>query len=119
MHFVFYPKHEFGCPHVSRCPHLGGASLHTLVDAADEQTEWTDALLRQIDFLQAENTAKRHKIQEQAARIEQLERELKAERQKQFKAKKEEPAQDDSAGTTSRAKARRNAAPAGSSRLVS
>jgi len=63
------------------------------VHAADEQTEWTNALHRQIDSLRAENTAKFHKIQEQAARIEQLERELKAERQKQFKSQKEEPAE--------------------------
>ena len=97
MHFVFYPKHEFGCPNVNHCPHLGGASLGSLVFVADEQTEWTDALLRQIDALRAENTAKYHKIEEQAARIEQLERELKAERQKQFKAKKEEPAEAESA----------------------
>ena len=92
MHFVFYPKHQYGCPHVSHCPHLGGAALGALVLAADEQTDWTDALLRQVDSLSAENTAKYHKIEEQAARIEQLERELKAERQKQFKRKKEEPA---------------------------
>lgn len=90
MHFVFYPKHEFGCPHVSHCPHLGGAALGALVDAADEQTEWTDGLCRQVDSLRAENTAKYHKIEEMTARIEQLERELKAERQKQFKCKKEE-----------------------------
>jgi hypothetical protein len=70
--------------------------LGSLVYAADEQTEWTDALLRQVDALRAENTAKYHKIEEQAARIEQLERELKAERQKQFKAKKEEPAEAES-----------------------
>jgi transposase len=95
MSFVFYPKHEYGCPHVSHCPHLGGAALGTLVDAADEQTEWTDSLLRQIDSLRAENTAKSHRLVEQAARIEQLERELKAERQKQFKAKREEPSRDD------------------------
>ena len=93
MHFVFYPKHQYGCPHVSHCPHLGGAALGMLVHAADEQTEWTDALMRQVDALRAENTAKFHKIEEQSARIEQLERELKAERQKQFKSKKEEPAE--------------------------
>lgn len=91
MHFVFYPHHEFGCPHVGHCPHLGGASLGGLVLAADEQTEWTASLLRQVDSLQAENTAKFHKIEELIARNEQLERELKAERQKQFKCKKEEP----------------------------
>jgi len=90
MHFVFYPKHEYGCPNVMHCPHLGGAALGSLVHAADDQTDWIDALHRQIDALRAENTAKSHKIEEQAGRIEQLERELKAERQKQFKAKKEE-----------------------------
>ena len=95
MHFIFYPEHQYGCPHVSHCPHLGGAALGTLVDAADRQIEWTDVQNRQLDALQAENTAKRHKIEELSARIEQLERELKAERQKQFKRKKEEPAQDD------------------------
>jgi len=36
MHFVFCPKHEYGCPHVGHCPHLGGASLGSLVDVADE-----------------------------------------------------------------------------------
>jgi transposase len=94
MQFVFYPKHEYGCPHVSHCPHLGGTALGTLVAAADEQTAWTDALLRQVDALRAENTTQFHKIEEQAARIGQLERELKAERQKQFHCKKEEPAEE-------------------------
>jgi len=47
MHFVFYPKHEFGCRHVDHCPHLGGASLGWLVHAADEQSDWTDSLLDQ------------------------------------------------------------------------
>lgn len=75
--------------------HPGGAALGTLVEVADEQTEWVDSLWRQIDTLRAEGTAKSRKIEEQAARIEQLERELKAERQKQFKAAtkiEEEPA---------------------------
>lgn len=46
MQFVFYPNHEFGCPHVKCCPHLGGAGLGTLVFAAEQETEWTDALHR-------------------------------------------------------------------------
>jgi transposase len=90
MYFVFYPKHEYGCPHVNHCPHLGGAGLGNLILAAEDQTEWTDTLQRQIDSLRAEDTAKYHKIKEQGARIEQLERELKAERQKQFKSTKPE-----------------------------
>jgi hypothetical protein len=53
MHFVFYRKHQHGCTNVSHCPYLGGAALSMLVDAADEQTEWFDSLLRQIDSLRA------------------------------------------------------------------
>ena len=94
MQFVFYPKHEFGCQHVSHCPHLGGASLGWLVQAAEEQTEWTDSLLRQIDALRAEGTAKYHKIQELTAQVEQLQRELKAERQKQFQRKREQTVEE-------------------------
>jgi transposase len=109
MHFVFYPKHEFGCLHVSHCPHLGGASLGTLVHAADQQTEWMDALYRQVDSLRAENTAKYHKLEELNARIEQLERELKAERQKQFKRKKEAPAQEEPASALPQGKKKRGA----------
>ncbi len=64
MHFVFYPNHEFGCPHVGHCPHLGGASLGTLVRGADQQIEWTGTLYRQVDSLRAENTAKHQTIRE-------------------------------------------------------
>jgi transposase len=91
MHFVFYPKHEYACPHLMHCPHLGGASLGTLVHAADEQTDWTDALWRQIDALRAESSVKSQRIEELTARVEQVERELKTERLKQFQTKREEP----------------------------
>jgi hypothetical protein len=64
MYFVFYPRHEFGCPHVGHCRHLGGAALSLLVHAADQETEWVNSLHRQIDALREENTAKYHKIQE-------------------------------------------------------
>ena len=37
MSFCFYPNHEYACPNVSHCPHLGGAGLGTLVVAADKQ----------------------------------------------------------------------------------
>jgi transposase len=109
MHFVFYPKHEFGCRHVDHCPHLGWASLGSLVHAADQQTEWTDALLRQIDALRADGTAKSQKIQELAARVEQLECELKAERQKQFTRTKDEPVPEESDSAAPKDKKRRGA----------
>jgi hypothetical protein len=109
MQFVFYPKHEYGCAHVSHCPHLGGASLGWLVQAAEDQTGWTDSLLRQIDALRAEGTAKSHTIEELIAKVEQLERELKAERQKQFKCKKDEPAAEESPSPLSNGKKKRGA----------
>jgi len=99
MHFVFYPKHEYGCPHVGHCPHLGGAALGTLVQAADQETDWIEALQRQVDALRNDCTAKAHQIQELTARVEQLERELQVERQKQFKRKKEEPTEQDPEST--------------------
>lgn len=95
MHFVFYPHHQYGCPQVGHCPHLGGAALGGLVLAADAQTEWTNALLRQVDTLREENSTKHRKIEELAALVEQLQRELKAERQKQFKHNTEEPIEAD------------------------
>jgi len=113
MHFAFYPKHEYGCPHVNHCPHLGGAALGMLVHAAGEQNDWTEALLRQIDSLRAESTGKSRTIEEQAAKIGQLERELKAERQKQFKRKKEELAETDSPEAAPPPSAKKRGAPQG------
>jgi len=84
--FVFYPKLERSCPNVSHCPHLGGAALGSVVLLANQNDEWMQALYRQVDCLRAENEAKRQKIEDLTGQIEQLKRELKAERQKQFKA---------------------------------
>jgi transposase len=86
MQFVFYPKHQYRCPHVSHCPHLGGAALGSVVLSANANDQQYQAMLRQIDALRAENTAKYSKIEALTAENEQLKRELKAERQKQFKA---------------------------------
>ena len=100
MQFTFYPKHEYGRPNISHCPHLDGAALGTLVLAAEEETEWTDALMRRINALEAQSKAKSRLIEEQAAIIEQLKWELKAERQRQFKAStpKDEPPAESNEG---------------------
>ena len=82
--FCFYPNHEYACPNVSHCPHLGRAALSTLVDAASEQEEFRDMLLGQLDF-EREQNAKRFKENEQLkAQVEQLKLELKVERQSKF-----------------------------------
>ena len=65
--------------------------MGSVVHAANCNEDQIDLFWRQIDGLRAENTAKYRKIEELTARVEQLERELKAERQKQFKRQKDEP----------------------------
>jgi len=97
MHFVFYPKLEYGCSKVAHCPNVGGASIGSVVYEANSNIDQTNLFWRQIDGLRAESSAKSLKIHELTVRVEQLERELKAERQKQFKAKKEEPPKADPA----------------------
>lgn len=84
MDFVFYPKHEHRCPHVGHCPHLGGAGLSSLVEAANEQGQYVDMLhgqlaaeRRSVAALVAEN----ERLQQ---RVQQLERELKVERQQRY-----------------------------------
>ncbi len=113
MHFPFYPKHEYACPHVDHCPHLGSASLGFVVHTANANQDQIDLFWRQIDGLRAENTAKYRKIEELTARVEQLERELKAERQKQFKRKKDEPAEEDLPDAASSPGAKKRGAPQG------
>ena len=49
MHFCFYPNHEYDCPNVSHCPHLGGAALGTLVLTANQSGDTFDVLHKTID----------------------------------------------------------------------
>ena len=48
--FCFYPRHEYACPQIAHCPHLGGAALSTLVDAAREHGQYLGMLHGQLDF---------------------------------------------------------------------
>ncbi len=111
MLFVFYPHHQYGCPNVDHCPHLGGAALGSLVFEANGQSEWTDSLLRQIDGLREADAAKSQKIQDLERKVDELQLELKAERQKQFKAKKETAAEE--AEPAANPKAKKPGAPVG------
>jgi transposase len=84
MTFPFYPKHEHGCPHVGHCPHVGGASLGSVVLAANESLEQHGWLWRQIDGLRAEKTSLYEKNVALQKQVEQLKLELKLERQNKF-----------------------------------
>ena len=84
MQFCFYPNHEHGCEYVSHCPHLGGASLGTLVLAANEQSEFHRYLHGTIDAERERNAqllAENARLREE---LEQVKLELKLERQNKF-----------------------------------
>jgi hypothetical protein len=84
MNFCFYPKHEFACPHVGHCPHLGGAALGTLVHLANSSGDSLDCLHRQLD---ATRKSVSHLVAENESlkrEIERLKLELKIERQTKF-----------------------------------
>lgn len=84
MEFCFYPRHEYACPQIGHCPHLGGAALSTLVTAASEQGQYVDMLHGQLDFERrrvAKLVAENGELQRQ---LQQVQLELKLERQRKF-----------------------------------
>lgn len=97
MEFCFYPRHEYACPQVGHCPHLGGAALSTLVAAASEQGRYLDMLHGELDFERqrvAKLVAENAELQRQ---LQQVRLELKLERQRRFACGREAadaPAED-------------------------
>lgn len=84
MDFCFYPRHEYACPQIGHCPHLGGAALSTLVDAASEQGQYFDMLHGQLDA-ERERSARLVAENERLRKeLDQLRLELKLERQNKF-----------------------------------
>ena len=84
MTFPFYPKHEHGCQFVKCCPHVGGASLATLVLAATEQTKWLTSLHRTIDAERQRFRGLLGEADQLRQQLEQAKLELKLERQRKF-----------------------------------
>jgi hypothetical protein len=97
MKFIFFPHHEYACPVVSHCPHLGGASLGTLVLSASDHDDHFRMVYGQLDF-------EREQVRELVAENEELKRqlaqvrlELKLERQGKFacgRDAKDDPAEN-------------------------
>ena len=114
MSLCFYPKHEFACPHVSHCPHLGGAALGTLVhlanlggDSLDHAHRQLDAARKSVSDLVAENEALKREV-------ERLKLELKLERQTKFATNRQRQAhavEDKPSESPSQAKSRKRGAP--------
>jgi regulator of replication initiation timing len=116
MNFCFYPKHEFACPQLMQCPHLGGAALGEVVHVANDSDDTIDLLYRQLDAarqsvsdLVAENeTLKRE--------IERLKLELKLERQNKFatnRQRQSDVALAKTSESTSETQPRKRGAPVG------
>ena len=84
MDFCFYPHHEYACTQIGHCPHLGGAALSTLVDAASDQGQYLDRLHGQLDAERERNRklwAENERLRNELA---QVRLELKLERQQKF-----------------------------------
>jgi hypothetical protein len=114
-HLPFYPKHDYGCAHVKSCPHLGGASLGTLVLAARDHGETFRMLHRQLD---GERKALSELVEENQRlnkKIDQLKLELRLERQTKFATNKQkaESGQADATAPGPAKKKRKRGAPVG------
>ncbi|RLT05008.1 MAG: IS66 family transposase [Planctomycetota bacterium] len=97
MQFCFYPRHEYACPEVGHCPHLGGAALATVVSVANQSGRDRDLLHLQlaaerasVTRLLAENSA----LQQQ---LQQVKLELRPERQSKFMTNRDQRQAHDAA----------------------
>src|SRR5215469_3307109 len=84
MKFSFYPRHEYACPVVSHCPHLGGASLGTLVLAASDHDDHFRMVYGQLDFEREQISKLVAENEELKRELAQVRLELKLERQRKF-----------------------------------
>lgn len=96
MDFWFYPDHEFGCPHVGHCPHLGGAALGRLVAAAGENGQMLDMLRGQLANARKSVSELVEKNEQLKKEVEQVKLELKLERQNKFATNQQKQQETDS-----------------------
>lgn len=92
MSFSFYPNHQFACPQLMHCPHLGGAALGTLVLLANQSDDTLDRLHRQLDAMRqsvSDLVAENEALEQE---IERLKLELKLERQTKFATNRQQQA---------------------------
>ena len=101
MEFCFYPNHDHGCPHVGHCPHLGGAALGTLVDAASENGQMHDMLYGQLDNARESVSELLEENEQLKKQLEQAKLELKLERQNKFATNQQKQEEADADTDTS------------------
>lgn len=95
MTYPIYPKHEFACPNVSHCPHLGGASVIAVAHIANRSEETRESLLHNIRVLEDQNRKLLSDCVHLQKELEQSKLELKLERQNKFATNQQK--NDDSA----------------------
>ena len=97
MQFCFYPRHEYACPEVGHCPHLGGAALATVVSVANQSGRDRDLLHLQLAAERASVTrllAENPALQQQ---LQQVKLELRLERQSKFMTNRDQRQAHDAA----------------------
>jgi hypothetical protein len=99
MTFCFYPNHEFACPQLRHCPHLGGAGLASLVLIANRSEATRESSLHTIRTLEKQNATLLLNVVELQDQLAQAKLELKLERQNKFATNQQKNAEpkDDSA----------------------
>ena len=93
MSVCFYPQHEFACPNLSHCPHLGGMALGSLVviaNSCDQSFVSTRLTIRGLEERNAELLSQVVTLQ---AQLDQVKLELKLERQNKFATNKQKQAE--------------------------
>lgn len=98
MHFCFYPRHEYACPHVGHCPHLGGAAVGSVVDAANENGDYLDMLHGQLDDARRSVSELLAELESVRKELEQVKLELRLERQNKFRTRCEDHEVEGAAG---------------------
>ena len=84
MSFAFYPKHDYACPNVGHCPHLGGASLGSLVQVANYSSQSHENDQRQIRVLREDRDDLLSQVVALEEQLAAVKLELKLERQNKF-----------------------------------
>jgi transposase len=116
MTFCFYPNHEYACPQVCHCPHLGGASLGAVVHLANESGDSLDLLHRQLDAMRKSFSDLVVENQALKRENERLKLELKHERQTKFATNRQRQAradEDTPSETLPQVESRKRGAPVG------
>ena len=99
MSFCFFPQHEFACPNLRHCPHLGGAALGTLVMIANSSDQSLESSRLTIRGLEERNAELSSQIVSLQVRLDQVKLELKIERQNKFSTNKQKQAEAESTPT--------------------